>query len=145
MKSPSVATTLVGLMSLLSTSPAFAKADLDFSKELNCTTKQGQKLSMNDAIVGGTGKAVHSDNPRRDLRVTMLGSDRDVVKLMVDPGLRAINPDFIVYIDKRNAEITERREGSETSRYIYVPAQLETKSFWEGAKLMEAKCIQPLD
>jgi len=127
---------------LLASLPTLAQADFSLKGELTCQTEDGKKFLINDALAGGPGSAIHSDNPRKILRVTPMVQNGSA-RLVLDPGVRAFTPDFVLTLDLNAIQSTTRQEGAEIAHYSFVPGKVETGSLLGGKKIINAKCIQP--
>lgn len=129
-------------LALLASLPNLAHAEFSLKGEISCVSEDGKKILINDALSGGPGSAIHSDNHRKILRVTPM-VQKGKAQLVLDPGVRAFAPDFVLTLDLDAIQETTRQEGSELAHYSFVPAKVETGSLLGGKKSIEAKCFQP--
>jgi len=129
-------------LALLASLPTLAHADFSLKGELTCLTEDGKKFLINDALAGGPGSAIHSDSPRKTLRVTTMVREGSA-RLVLDPGVRAFAPDFVLVLDLNGIQNTTRQEGAELAHYSFVPAKVELGSLTGRKNATNAKCFQP--
>lgn len=131
----------------LSTLSVAAEAHyVDFKAELHCTTQDGKKLVLNDLIVGGPGKALHSDARDKPLKVSFLGSKDRIATVSLDrDSLSVSRSAYLLHVDLDSGELTSREEWNAQVPYVYVSGKLETPGGLLGAStVVDVRCIQPL-
>jgi hypothetical protein len=122
--------------------PLSSLAAFNPSSAYECQAEDGTKLLLNDEF-SGPGKALVSGKGTL-YTVSAYDPDSGSLSVALSTGPRAIAQALSLRLDLAHEEITVRKEGTETTQYVYVPAVLETTNLWKGNTELSAKCIQPL-